>query len=71
MACAHWRRAARRVRGDRAPARDPEAEFPPMARLTVVHAGSDRAAIKREVARLIGTGRYMHATDQLIEWTIG
>ena len=58
--------------GNRAPAEIPEAELADLAAcLATVHADWDRTAIKGEVARLIGIGRYTDAADQLLAWAIG
>jgi hypothetical protein len=60
-----------RLPGDRAPAEIPKAELADLAaRVTAQYADWDRAAVKREVARLIGIGRYTDAADQLLEWAI-
>lgn len=53
-----------RVPGDRAPAEIPKAELADLAaRVTSLHADWDRVAVKREVARLVGIGRYTDAAD--------
>jgi hypothetical protein len=54
------------------PAEVPKAELADLAaRVASQHADWDRTAIKREVARLIGIGRYTDTADQQLEWAIG